>query len=64
MTVKELRDELNRYPDNMHIVINKTETEFSHVPLEKVTPEKIGFSEEPNGKVLAKDKVLVLSDEI
>ncbi len=64
MNKKQLIEALAPFHDNMEVLIDITtfSGEFPFVPFSEVTCDVIGFSEEPGGKVLAKDKVIILSE--
>jgi hypothetical protein len=63
MTVRELKKRLAKYPDYMDVVIAERVTEFAYGSIDSVKKKKINYSEEPGGKSLAKDDVVVLSEE-
>ncbi len=50
------------FPDNMEIMMYQPDAEFEYQPLEFVTKKTIKFTETPDGKTLAKNTVIVLSD--
>lgn len=62
MNKNQLIEKLNQLSGNPQIFIYEPDAEFKYQPLEFITKKKVGFSEEPDGKVLAKDTVIVLSD--
>ncbi len=64
MLIKELKEKIKDLPDNMDVFIKQENTEFGFSNVEKAEVITAGFSEEPGGKVLAKDKVFILTDEI
>lgn len=64
MNVKELKAKLSKLPDHMEVVISQTDDQFPINTIESAKVKLCSFSEEPGGPVLAKDKCLVLSDEI
>lgn len=64
MTIKDLKQKIEKLPDHMDVFIKQANTEFGLSQVEGAQVIKAGFSEEPGGKVLAKDKVFVLTDEI
>jgi hypothetical protein len=63
MTVKQLRQQLEKFPDHMEVYIHRTTDDFGYSPLETVENKKIPFSEEPGGKALSKEEVIILSEE-
>jgi hypothetical protein len=62
MTVKKLKDYLNKYPDDMQVFIEKKETEFRFAPIESAKKKKIKFI--GGGKPEPKEDVVVLSDDL
>lgn len=64
MTVKELKTELSHYPDDMTIMLESEGGGFTYLSLESVTPKKINMSEYPGDTPLAKERCLILSNEI
>lgn len=62
MTNKELQEKLKQYPDNMEIFLSDRVTDFDYGLLEFVEKKTINFSEEPGGKVLSTDEVIVLGE--
>jgi hypothetical protein len=63
MTVGELRQQLEQYPDTMQVFMAERKTEFSYGLLNSVSKRKINFSEDPDSKPLAKEEVLILDEE-
>ena len=63
MTVKELIQQLKNYPDNMDVFIAERKTEFAYGLLNSAYAKEINFSEEPDGEVMSRDRVLVLDEE-
>lgn len=61
MTVKELREKLDEYPDNMDVYLQST-SQFGVGLANEVYVENIKFSEEPNSKPLCSEKVLIIED--
>ncbi len=62
MNKKQFIEATANYPDTMELFLYNPDAEFKYQPLEFVSKKKIGFSEEPEGKILAKETVIVLSD--
>jgi len=62
MTVKQLREELTKYPDNMDVFLAERKTEFDYGLLNSVRKEKINFMEEPDSKPLSSDVVIILDE--
>ena len=63
MTVKQLKKELEKYPDNMEVVLAETKTEFAYGELNSVKKKKLGFREEPDSKDLASAMCVVLDED-
>lgn len=63
MTVKELKLELEKYPDNMDIFIDERVTEFRYGLLNGVSQKEIGFCEDVSDtEPLCCDNVVILSE--
>ena len=63
MTVKELKEIIASLPDTMDVFVAERKTEFTYGLVNSAFVKKINFMEEPDGKVLAQDNVLVLDEE-
>lgn len=63
MTVKQLREELARHPDNMDVFVAERKTEFAYGLVNSVYVKEIGFTEDPFGAELSKDTVLIIDEE-
>lgn len=64
MTVKELKEALAKYPDNMDVFMDERKTEFAYGLLNGVHLERISFEEDPDGGgARADDDVIILSEE-
>lgn len=65
MTVKELKIELSKYPENMDVFIAERKTDFTFGLLNSVTKREVTFSEDPDyvTELNAKDDVLILDEE-
>lgn len=63
MTVKELKKELEKYPDDMDVFLDGGKTDFQHGLLNTVRQQEIDFREEPGGPVLSNDDVVILDEE-
>jgi hypothetical protein len=63
MTVKALKKELEKYPDNMDVFIAERKTEFTYGLLNTVQSKEIAFMESPDDEVLATDTVVILDEE-
>lgn len=63
MTVKELKTELEKYPDNMDVFMSERLTEFKYGLVNSCKMKTINFSEEPGGEIEARDEVVILDEE-
>ncbi len=63
MTVKQLKEELSQYPDNMDVFIDERVTEFNYGLLNSVRKKDINMTEGPGGEVMARETVIILSEE-
>lgn len=63
MTVKDLKKELDKYPDSMFVFMAERKTEFTYGLLNSVTSKEIAFSESPGDEILATDIVVILDEE-
>jgi hypothetical protein len=69
MTVKQLREILSQYPDNMDVFIAERKTEFSYGLVNSVRMEEILFIENPDfedfgeDEVSARDTVVIIDEE-
>lgn len=63
MTVKKLIEKLSQYPENMEVFMADRKTDFAYGLLNSVRKQEINFMEEPNGKVLSKEDVVILDEE-
>lgn len=64
MTVKELKQKLEKLPDNMEVFLSERKTEFSYGLLNSTYVREINMQEDPDGETLATMKVLILDEEI
>lgn len=64
MKVGQLKKQLEQFPDDMDVFIDERTTEFTYGLLNTVTMQEIPFMEEPGGKVMGKDTVVILSEDI
>lgn len=60
MTVKQLKEELNKYPDHMDVFIAKRKTGYVYDLLNSTRSEDIELFEEGNRRVKANDRVVIL----
>lgn len=63
MTVKELKKELEKYPENMDVFIDERLSSFKYGLLNGVASKDINLTEEPGGETLAREKVVILSED-
>ncbi len=63
MTVKELKEKLEQYPDNMDVFVDERQTDFAYGPVNSVSQKEIDFMEDPDGKAMSRDEVVILSEE-
>ena len=64
MTVKKLKEELNKFPDHMEVFMAERKTEFAYGLVNSVRSDEINFIEDPyDDEVLARDTVIILDEE-
>ena len=63
MTIDQLRKAIEGKPGNMDVYINQTMDDFALSYVEKAEVRRIKLSEEPGGRTMATEKVLVITDE-
>lgn len=75
MTVKQLKEALEKYPDNMQVFVAERKTEFTYGLVNSVTSREITFSEYPDlndteqkesweiEEELPKETVVILDEE-
>jgi len=63
MTVKELKQKLNEFPDNMDVFVSERVTDFAYGLVNSAYIKEINFMEEPGGEVLSSDKVVIIDEE-
>ncbi len=63
MTVKELKNKLETYPEHMEVLIEDTDGEFQFKPLEEMEVKNVKFSEGHEGEPFAFEDCLVLGEE-
>jgi hypothetical protein len=63
MTVRQLKEELNKYPDSMEVFVAERKTEFAYGLVNSVIAKEVSFSEDPDGEPMASDKVVVIDEE-
>ncbi len=64
MTVKELKQQLEKYPDNMEVFMAERKTEFTYGLLNTVGSQLIHFKESSDDeKSLAEETVVILDEE-
>lgn len=62
MTVKELKQKLEQYPEDMWVFVAERKSDFSFGLVASVSSKKINFMEEPDGKVLSSDTVVIIDE--
>jgi hypothetical protein len=63
MTVKELKEKLNKFPDNTDVFVDERYTEFTYGIVNSVHMMEIDLVEEPGGDSLAQQDVVIISEE-
>lgn len=63
MTVKQLKQELDKYPENMDVFVAERKTEFSFGLVNSIYKREINFMEESDGEPLSRDFVIVIDEE-
>ena len=63
MTKKELIEKLASFPDEMDVYVAERKTDFAYGLLDNVFAKNIIMQEEPGGKKLAIQKVIILDEE-
>jgi len=63
MNVKQLKEELSKYPDTMDVFVDVRLTEFRYGLLNSAKVKLIDFMEDPDSKPLASEDVVVLSED-
>lgn len=63
MNVKELKERLNNLPDDMEVFMGEVLTDFTYRLVNGVKTEEIGFCEEEGGEELARDTVVILTED-
>lgn len=64
MNLGQFKKQTEGLPDSMELFIGERTTDFAYGLVETVQVKEIPFSEEPGGKALSRDKVIVISEEI
>lgn len=62
MTVKQLREELSKYPDGMGVFFDTESTQFRNGSVEKLSIEEINYKEDPDGPTWATEKNVVIRE--
>lgn len=63
MTVKELKNELEKYPDDMDVFIKQTNDEFELSLVNSIEKKNVLFSEgDDNPETEANDDVIIITD--
>ncbi|HET8838056.1 MAG TPA: hypothetical protein VFM82_03590 [Flavobacteriaceae bacterium] len=63
MTIKELKQKIENLPDTMDVFIDERVSEFTYGLVNSAKVREINFMEEPGGKALSKNEVLIFSEE-
>jgi hypothetical protein len=67
MTVKELKEKLQQYPDDMDVFVSERKTDFAYGLVNSVRSEEITFAENPDfgedDEVQAKETVVIIDEE-
>ena len=63
MTVAELKKELEKHPDNMQVFMGEVLTDFTYRMVNGIKSEEIGFGEEECEPELARDTVVILTED-
>lgn len=63
MNIRELKEIIKDLPDNMDVFIDERISEFTYGLVNSAIVKKINMKEDPDGEVLATEKVLLLSEE-
>jgi hypothetical protein len=63
MTVKQLVEELCKYPGNWDVYVAERKTEFAYGLVNSAYSKEITFSEDEDGEPLSKDTVVILDEE-
>lgn len=63
MTIRQLKEELSKYPDSMDVFLDERYTEFSYGLLNSVHSKEINFSEDEDAEPMATDIVVILSEQ-
>lgn len=67
MTVKQLKEELNKYPEHMDVFLAERKTEFAYGLVNSVRKKEITFAQNPDfsedDEVLATDVVVIIDEE-
>ena len=62
MTVKELKQQLEQYPDTMDVFLAERKTDFAYGLVNSVSSKQINFMEEPDGVPLSFDTVVIIDE--
>lgn len=63
MTLKVFREKTADFPETMEIFVGERLTEFTYGLVNSVSIKEINFSEEPDGEVISREKVIVLQED-
>lgn len=62
MTVKQLKEKLSAFPDEMDVFFSEIQTGFNFAPVEMVYQKEMNMLDGEDGKVLATQDVVVLDE--
>lgn len=64
MTVKQLKEKLAQYPEDMEVFVAERKTEFAYGLVNSIRSDEINFKEDPyDEEVLARDTVVIIDEE-
>lgn len=63
MTVRQLKEELSKYPDNMDVFVADRKTEFAFGLVNSAYTKELSFHEDFEGKPIAFETVVILDEE-
>lgn len=63
MNVKQLKEELSKYPDTMEVFVAERKSEFAFGLVNSAYAKEISFHEDFEGKPIAYEAVIILDEE-
>lgn len=63
MTVKQLIELLSKLPQEYDVMLAERTSDFAYGPVESIYIKSIPFTEEPGGKELSRNKVVVIDED-